>query len=103
MVPSSSTRSLESMSESQFKFRREEEEPLFLDSHSGSDDRVGSPAGLYLETAPVRTRRAGGGRFPLILASVIVFLLAAGVAAFVLEPPAVLLEWVASVTGAKVT
>jgi hypothetical protein len=95
------------MSESQFKFRREEEEPLFLDSHSGSDDRVGSPAGLYLDRdldrAPVRTRRREGGRFPLILASVIVFLLAAGVAAFVLEPPAVLREWVASVTGAKVT
>jgi hypothetical protein len=102
MVPSPSMRNLPSMSESQFKFRREEEEPLFLDSQDRSDDPVGSPAGLYLDRAdraPTRTRRREGGRFPLIIASVIVFLLAAGIAAFVLEPPALLREWVASVTG----
>jgi len=95
-------RNLPSMSESQFKFRREEEEPLFLDSQDRSDDPVGSPAGLYLDRAdraPTRTRGREGGNFPLIIASVIVFLLAAGVAAFVLEPPAVLRDWVASVTG----
>ena len=31
MVPSPSMRKLESMSESQFKFRRADEEPLYLD------------------------------------------------------------------------
>ena len=90
------------MSESQFKFRRADEEPLYLDEETRSDDSLGAPAGLYLDREPTRAPRREGGRFPLIIASVIVFLIAAAVAAFALEPPAALRDWAASVTGRTV-
>ena len=90
------------MRETQFTFRREEEEePLFLDSQRDAGGPPGSSAGLYLDRSPARAPRRRGRRLPLILASVLTFVLAAGAAWLVLEPPPALRGTIATLLGTE--
>lgn len=83
------------MSETQFSFRPDDEEPLFLDSQPRQPVVAAPPGSLYLDRPPTRQARQGRGRFPLILASAGVFLVAAGGAALLLEPPQAVRDLVA--------
>jgi hypothetical protein len=86
------------MSERQFHFRSDEEDPLYLD-RDRRDDRPSAVGPLYIERPPAPKRVREKRPFPVLTASIVTFLLAAGAAAIFLEPPAFLRQAVAGIVG----